>query len=239
VTQALPRWPDEAKGVLYFIYRFWAAERRPPNLRDIHHETGHSHRDLRRILRQLQSGFGVAFDDERLQLPVMKAPPFSASATPQACFVDGQFLSYLGCPAEVFTIGGLPMFEDVVLTIRSYCACCFEPFEIDIRGQDVLRAAPFSPIVGIFGSPWEWEEGVAPDKVCDVIHFVKDADHAEEFGRQQSRRQVLMTLDQMARNGRGMFQRRMRDPDWPPYRNQGHALVAAFETYGVDVTPWR
>jgi Alkylmercury lyase len=239
MTEALPTWPQEDLDLLYFIYHFWATERRPPNVGDMHAATGHSHRELRRILRHLQSGFGVALQDDRLQLPVLKAPPFSATATPNTCYVDGDFLSYLGCPAEVFTIGGLPMFEQKVLTVRSFCSCCFEPFELDVRGQDVVRVEPYEPIVAIVGSPWEWEEGVPPDRVCDVIHFVKDAEHAEEFGRQNVRRPVLLDLKQIAMNGRGMFTRRMRDPNWPPYRNNGHVIVEAFASYGVDVSLWR
>jgi hypothetical protein len=232
-------WSPDAAELMTFVYKFWVAERRPPNLFDVHRGTGFDFRTARRLYRELQAGFGVAFLDDRWQIGITKAPPFSATATPVGCYMGDQFLSYLGCPAEVFTVGRLPMLEDETLTIRSYCGCCYEPIELDIKGQDVVRCEGPEPLLVIMSSPWEWENGVPPDRVCDTIHFALDATHGARLQDVFTRKGVLMTIGQMQGASKSIADERMRDPHWGPYRMDGGRTVDGFGALGVDVSTWR
>jgi len=233
-------WSDEARSLLYFVYDFWAENRRPPNLADIHDAQGLRHRDVRRLYRELQRGFAVVAADDRLGLGLTKAPPFSATPTAVACYVDGDFISYVGCAAEALTVGCLPPFADRTLEVRTYCACCFAPIWMEIHQQEVVRITQGSlPVVSVLGSPWEWEEGVPSDRVCDAFHFVLDDDHAARFEVAVARRGVVLTVEQLAAFGSSAARGRAWDPDWPPIHMDGALVVARMAELGVDVTPWR
>jgi hypothetical protein len=232
-------WSDEAKRLLYFIYEFWAEHRRPPNMADMRAGTGFEPRDARRVARQLQEGFAVTFADERINLAIDKAAPFSATPTSVACFTDGEFLTYVGCPMEVTTIGWLPMLEHRILTMRSYCACCFEPIELDVRKDQLLAATPVVPMVAAVRSPWDFEYGVTSDRVCDSFHYVLDAAHGRRFEERVLRRGVLMDFATVQALARSAGEGRMRDPHWKAIRQDGSTTVDALDRLGVDVSIWR
>jgi hypothetical protein len=230
---------EEARAVLDFLYRFWAAERRPPETRDVVLGTGLGFREIRRAYRELQQGFALVFDDQSLNLGLAKVTPFSATPTPVRLEHEGHFHSYLGCPAEALTVGCMPMFCDYVLTVKGSCSCCYEPIELQVKGDDVLSAAPREPLIAFLASPYDWEDGVPADKVCDAIRFVLDGDHAKRLERQTGRRAVLLTFAQLGTLSQPIGKARMWDPHWPPMRVDGQVMVDALTHVGVDVTPWR
>lgn len=233
-------WSNEARTLLHFIYEFWTRHRRPPNLADVRSALGLRHRDVRRLYRELQRGFAVVAAEHLIGLGLVKAPPFSATPTAVACYQDGEFVSYLGCAAEALTVGCLPWFADRDLEIRSYCACCYAPLRLRVREQQVVEVLEGTlPVVSVLGSPWEWEEGVPADRVCDSFHFVLDAEHAERLEIATARRGVLLTTEQLAAFAESTARRRAWDPDWPPIHMNGAAIVARMAELGVDVTGWQ
>jgi hypothetical protein len=233
------RWSDDAKTLLDFLYRFWGEQRRPPNLNDIHSATGMGLRETRRTFRELATGFAVAFGDGTLNLNLAKVTPFSATPTPVYFEHEGRFHSYVGCPAEALTVSAMPMFCESVLTVRSSCECCFEPIELQIQNMTVLSTSPVEPLVSFVGSPYEWEHGVPPDRVCDCIHFVIDESHARRYEHQIARRGTTVTIDQLLTIGTGAAKGRMWDRDWPPMWMDAQAMVRGFAAVGVDVSAWR
>jgi hypothetical protein len=232
-------WSDDAKALLYFVYRFWAEQRRPPNQADICLGTSFDRRQARRLCRQLREGFAVTFAEERVNLAIDKAAPFSATPTAVACFRDGEFLTYVGCPMEVTTIGWLPMLEDHILTMRSHCSCCFEPIELELRKGELLSATPVVPVVAAIRSPWDFEYGVPSDRVCDSFHYALDETHARRFEERVLRRGVVFTFEQVQAIARSAGEGRMRDPHWKAIRQDGERTLEAFAAMGIDVTPWR
>jgi hypothetical protein len=232
-------WSDDAGRLICFVYEFWCRERRPPNLLDIHQATGLAFRDVRRLYRELKSGFAVSAADESLQLGLLRAPPFSAVPTPVACYAGERFLSYLGCPAEATTVGRLPWLEQLELTIRTYCACCCQPIEYRVKGQNVLSPQSTLPLVAFLGSPFDWEDGVGPERVCDDIHFVLDADHAVRAEQLFLRRGVLASIEQISKVSNRLAEQRARDPNWGPVVTHGAQAVDFFDSVGVDVSLWR
>jgi hypothetical protein len=232
-------WSDQAKRVLDFLYRFWAEHRRPPDVSDVARGTGLGFRSIRRSYRELQEGFAVVADDTLLNLNLQKVTPFSATPTPVSFEHRGHFHSYLGCPAEALTVGAMPMFCEDVLTIRSCCSCCYESIEIKVRRSEIVEASPVEPIILFVASPYDWEEGVAADHVCDSIRFVLDEEHAKRFERQIGRTGVRLTLAQLQAMARPIGEARMWDEDWPPIRVDGEAMVAGLAKLGVDVSNWQ
>ncbi|MBY8862973.1 hypothetical protein K7711_41330 [Nocardia sp. CA2R105] len=166
--------------------------------------------------------------------------PFSATPTPIAAYLGGEFLCYLGCPGEMMSVGLMPLLENDVLAIRSYCECCFEPINLEIKQQTVLSADPAEPLVVVTGTPWTWERGVVCDFACDNFHFVLDREHGERFERQHGRRGTYLSLDQLARSGTAeVGRRRMRDPNDGPMVLDADAMVTHFEAVGIDVSEWK
>lgn len=231
-------WSAEARRLISFVYEFWVERRRPPAMVDIFDGTGLDSRSTRRLARELQEGFALAFDDNRVTFSIDKAPPFSATPTSVVCELEGEFLTYVGCPMEVTTIGYLPPLEDRPLTIRSHCACCFEPFSLEFRGRQLL-SDPGSLVIAVIRSPWDVEHGVTAEIVCDSYHFALDRDHAARFEAQVARRAVLLTFSQAQAMTRLSGEQRMRDPHWKATRIDGQQLMKHYENNGVDVSPWR
>jgi Alkylmercury lyase len=236
-AQARP-WTPDALGLINFVYGFWAGERRPPTFLDIYEEFHLSPRRVRRLFRELQEGFGLTSQDQLIGFGIDKAPPFSATPTTIAAFTDGVFLSYVGCPMEGLTIGALPPLESKVITLRSYCACCFMPIELEVRGQEVLSASPVLPLISVVRSPYDWEGGVSAEIVCDSFHYVLDETHAERFGRRILRRGMTMTMDQARLLTTDTAARRMKDPHFPQIRIEAEPMIAFLERIGVDTAVW-
>jgi hypothetical protein len=233
-------WDDEAKAVIYFVYEFWVREHRPPNSADLCLATGFDRRKVKGLLRQLQEGFAVKFFDDRVALVIDKAPPFSATPTSVLCYIGDEFISYVGCAMEACTIGMLPLFDDTVLTIKSHCACCFEPLEVTVLGNELQSSdhAP-PPVISAIRSPWDWEHGVAPDIVCDSFHYALDAAHARRFEQQIMRRGVVMDFASVEKISKFAGAGRMRDPHWKAIRQVAPTMIDGFEAAGVDVSAWR
>jgi hypothetical protein len=238
LAQARP-WSEPARDLIDFVYGFWAQNRRPPSFLDIHDATQLSPRRLRRLLRELQEGFALTAQDQLIGFGIDKAPPFSATPTTVAAFTDGRFLSYIGCPMEGLTVGGLPPLADTVVTLRSYCACCFAPIELEVQGQHVQSARPSEPLISIVRSPYDWEGGVGCEIVCDSFHYVLDEAHAARFEAHSARRGTTMTLAQAAQLTADVAARRMRDPHFPQIRIEAEPMIAFMEGIGVDVSVWR
>ncbi len=229
---------DDEKTLLYFVYEFWLRERRPPNEADIHGATGFGPRETRPLARMLREGFALTFDDERVVLSIDKAPPFSATPTGVACFVDDEFVSYMGCAMEMASLSHLPTLGGVTLTMRSACACCFSPIEVQLRDGAIVGATPSLPVITAIRSPWDFEHGVTPDRVCDSFQVVLDEEHASRFERRLQRVGVRLTMAQAAEIGRGVGESRMRDPHWHAVRLDARTMIEHWGSLGVDVSPW-
>jgi Alkylmercury lyase len=194
---------------------------------------------LRRVLLDLQQGFAVTVAEDRLQLNLVKAPPYSAVPTPVSCFIDGEFHAYLGCAAEAFTIANLPMYSGKSLEIRSYCACCYEPISLEVEGISLMAQQPADICVAVVNSPWSWGPGIPCDRVCDSFHFVLGRTHASNFEEQIGRSGVVATTEQMQAVSRGTAMRRMHAPDWGPIRREPDAFIEVFRETGIDVSAWQ
>jgi Alkylmercury lyase len=226
-----------ARVVIYAIYQFWAENSRPPSSADLHQLTGVGLLDMRQAFAELSNGMALSFPDERIQLTIVKAPPFSAVPTPVACWMNDEFHAYLGCPAEALTVSLLPMYAEHELTIRSSCACCFAPIEMMVKEGAVVSITSADVRVCISSSPWAWVSG-SIDRVCDNFHFVLDCDHARELDLQLGRRCAVATLEQIRLFGADVARRRMRDPSWGPIHFRARPIIRHLARSGVDVSLW-
>jgi hypothetical protein len=127
---------------------------------------------------------------------------------------------------------------DKVLTVESYCACCYTPIQVQVQGQNVRSISPSRPLISAVRTPWENAKGVSPDLVCDGYHFVLDEDHAERFERYTARRGTTLTIDQAIQLTADIGNRRMRDAHFA-LRLEAEPMVAYLESIGVDVSAWR
>lgn len=230
-------WTDPARETLYAVYRHWAANGRPPSVVDLHAATGLDARQLRQAFVELSDGLALAFPEERVQLTILKAPPYSAVPTPVACWIDGEFHAYLGCPAEAMTIARLPLYDGKPLQIRTACTACFSPIELVVRDDEIVSAAPDVRIC-VSTAPWEWGKGPI-DRVCDAFHFVCDESHARRLETLLGRRCVVATPAQIQQLGARVAARRMRDPQWGPVQLTPEPFIRQLERSGVDVGAWR
>src|SRR5579862_989681 len=99
-------WSSDAARLISFVLRFWFDNRRPPNTADLYHGLGFDDYTARRLYRELQLGLAAVVAEDRLQLNVVKVLPFSATPTPNRLIVGGQFITYLGCAGEAFSVSG-------------------------------------------------------------------------------------------------------------------------------------
>jgi Alkylmercury lyase len=225
--------------LINFVYAFWVENCRPPNYLAIQQSLQLPPRRTRRLFRELEEGFALTSEDHLIGFSIDKAPPFSATPTTIAAFVEGRFLSYVGCPMEGFTVGGLPPLQDRVLTLRSFCACCFEEIELEMRGHELLSSSPAEPLISVIRPPYAWEGGVSCTVVCDSFHYVLDGAHAERFERRTAHRGITLTMEQASRMTAEVAARRMRDPSFPQIRLEAEPMLAVLEEIGVDVSVWR
>lgn len=230
-------WTDTARSVLYAIYEFWAANGRPPSYVDLYRSTDVAPREMRQAFAELSDGMALAFPEERLQLSILKVPPYSALPTPVACYIDESFHAHLGCPAEAMTISRLPMYENRLLTIRSACACCFTPIELSVQDGNIVSVTPDDVRIAITSSPWSWGSAQI-DRICDEFHFVLNSDHALQLDVQLARRSVVATPGQIRELGAAVAARRMHDPSWGPVRIIPKRFIRQLEKSGVNVDCW-
>jgi Alkylmercury lyase len=231
-------WSPDAAALISFVLRFWFDNRRPPNTADVYHGMGFDDYTAGRLYRELQLGLAAVVADDRLQLNIIKMLPFSATPTPHKLIIDGQFITYLGCAGEVFSVSGLPMLEDTQYEVQSSCSCCYAPIRLRYFGPELQTPQEELPMVAVVGNPRMWEHGVPADRVCDDFHFVLDDAHAERFGRRISRRHVTMEALQLAALSRPIAQRRLRDPASRLWLD-AQLHMNAFASLGVDIGLWR
>lgn len=231
-------WSPGAERLLSFVLTFWVENRRPPNTADVYHGVGYDDYAARRLYRELQLGLAAVVADDRLQLNIVKVLPFSATPTPNRLMIDGQFIAYVGCAGEAFSVSGLPMLELTEFEVESACSCCYAPIRLSYLGPKLLTPSDELPMVAVVGNPHMWEYGVLADRVCDDFHFVLDAEHAERFARRISRRQVTMQAQQLADLSRPISLRRMRDPASRLWLD-AEIHMNAFASLGVDISLWR
>jgi len=231
-------WSPDAARLISFVLQFWFDNRRPPNTADVYHGAGFDDYTARRLYRELQLGFAAVVLDDRLQLNIVKALPFSATPTPHKLMVDGHFIAYLGCPGEAFSVSGLPMLDGIQYQVESYCACCYQPIRLSYFGPELQTPADELPTVAVVGNPHMWEHGVPADRVCDDFHFTLDDAHAERFGQRIGRRQLTMKSEQLAALSRPISQRRIRDPASRVWLD-AEMHMNGFASVGVDISMWR
>lgn len=236
IAAANTEFSTEAARLAAFIPEFWLACRRPPNLGDIYASLGFDYSVVRRLFRELQLGFAVAALHDRLQLNLMKAPPLSAIPTPLKLIVAGEFVSYVGCAAEAFSLGGTAQLANADYEVQSHCVRCYAPLALSFSGL-VVHSSADAPVVALTGNPRLWEYGVPADRVCDDFHLACSADHAYEFGRSVSRRCVIVTVAQQAELSRTVAAARLRSAAAMVWLD-AHAQIERFREVGVDVSEW-
>jgi len=74
--------------------------------------------------------------------------------------------------------------------------------------------------------------------MCDSMNFVHDAEHAQAYEREISRRGVVLTPEQAQRFVADTGNNRMWRYDWPPVTFRPERVIAGIRALGVDVTNW-
>ncbi|GIW41915.1 MAG: hypothetical protein KatS3mg076_2492 [Candidatus Binatia bacterium] len=229
---------DDALRVRQFLYEYWCAEGRPPNLREVHEATGLPRDRIVDAYKELDLGLVCVVDLESQNYPVLKMQPFSAYPTPVRVLLGGRFHSYAGCAMESIALSKMPPFAGKEVVLDSYCVCCLEPLRLVTRDGEVLSATPASTLVHVSTSPRDWNKTNIVS-MCDSMNFVADASHAERYERQVCRRGVLFTLEQARRFVSGTAENRMWKYDWAPVSLDPERVLRGIEALGVDVSNWK
>src|SRR5690348_16528552 len=124
---------DAAKQLRAFVYDYWCAHGHGPNLRAVHEGTGLDRRTIVQGYKELQLGIICVVDQDSQNCNVLKFQPFSSFPSQVEVWVDGAFHSFAGCALESVAISRMPAFEGKSLLLRSYCACCLAPIDLDAR----------------------------------------------------------------------------------------------------------
>ena len=96
---------------------------------------------------------------------------------------------------------------------------------------------PESILVHVSTSPYDWFNHDLMIQ-CDSMNFVIDADHAERFERQVSRRGVVFTLEQAKTFVSAAVGERMWNYAKPSERMDPATVLEGVRSLGVDVTNW-
>lgn len=228
---------DDAKRVRQFIYEHWCAHGRGPNLRAVHEATGLDRVRLVEVYRELDLGLILTLEQSTNHASILKCQPFSSYPSQVAVHLDGRFHCWAGCAMESMAISRMPPFAGKELRLESYCACCLAPVSLTVRDGSVLTATPAAPLIHVSTTPREWNAANIVC-MCDSMNFVHDAEHAERYERQISRRGVLFTLDQAKRFVTGTGDARMHRYDWEPVPLIPARVIAGIKAIGVDVSNW-
>jgi hypothetical protein len=226
---------DEAKRLRAFVYEFWCANGRGPNLRAAHEATGLSRRAIVQAYKELQLGIVCVVDQDSQNSNLLKFQPFSSYPSQVEVWIDGAFHSYAGCALESVAISKMPPFAGKLLELRSYCACCLAP--IELQSTDGVVTAAGGALVHISTTPWDWNNDDIVHQ-CDSMNFVLDAAHADRYERIVSRRGVLLTIEQATQFVAATGDARMHDHDWAPATLNPKAVIHGMKLLGVDVTAW-
>jgi hypothetical protein len=240
MPQNVPKieWTEDTLRVRQHIFEFWAEQKRAPNLREVHEALDLDRRAIIQAYKALQLGIVITVDENTQNANLLKAPPFSSYPSQVEVYVDDEFHSYAGCASESIAISHMPPFEDRDVRLESYCICCLEPITITSKSFEVQSANPESVLMHVSTSPYDWNN-VDMVTMCDSMNFVIDAEHADRFERQSSRRGVLCDLDQTKKFVTYTANQRMWDYHWPCQTMVPEMVIGVFEGLGCDVTAWQ
>lgn len=230
-------WTDDALRVRQHIFEFWAEHKRAPNLREVHEALGLDRRAIIQAYKLLQLGIVITCDETTQSCNLLKAPPFSSYPSQVAVYVDDEFHSYAGCASESIAFSHMPPFEDHDVRLESYCICCLEPITITSKSFEVQSANPESVLMHLSLSPYDWNN-VDMVTMCDSMNFVIDAEHAERFEKQSSRRGVLCDLAQTKAFVTYTANQRMWDYHWPGQTMMPEMVIQMFAKLGCDTSAW-
>ena len=226
---------DAAKQLRAFVYDHWCEHGHGPNLRAVHEGTGLDRRTIIQSYKELQLGIICVIDQDSQNCNLLKFQPFSSFPSQVEVWVDGAFHSHAGCALESVAISRMPAFQGKQLTLKSYCACCLTPIDLDAK-EGVVTPGD-GALVHISTTPWDW----ANDDIvhqCDSMNYVLDAAHADRYERMVSRRGVLLTIEQTAQFVKATGDERMWDYDWPPATLNPAAVIKGMKLLGADVSAW-
>lgn len=226
---------EAAKRLRSFVYDFWCERGHGPNLRAAHEGTGLQRREIVQAYKELQLGIICVVDQDSQNCNVLKFQPFSSYPSQVEVWIDGRFHSFAGCALESVAISRMPAFAGKELTLKSYCACCLAPIELEAR--DGAVAAREGALVHISTSPWDWNNNDIVHQ-CDSMNFVLDASHAERYERIVARRGVLLDIEQTTRFVKATADSRMWDPEWAPATIDPKAVIFGLKQLGADVGNW-
>ncbi|MGI8663209.1 MAG: organomercurial lyase [Acidimicrobiales bacterium] len=226
---------DRAKQLRQFVYEFWCAHGRGPNLRAVHEGTGLDRRAIVQGYKELQLGIICVADLDSQNCNLLKFQPFSSFPSQVEVWIDGAFHAFAGCALESIAISRMPPFAGKSLTLRSYCSCCLAP--IELLASEGVVTPPDGAMVHISTTPWDWNNDDIVHQ-CDSMNFVLDGAHAERYERMVSRRGVLLTLEQTAMFVKATADERMWDYDWPPATMNPAAVIKGMKLLGADVSAW-
>jgi hypothetical protein len=225
----------EAKQLRQFVYEYWCRWGRGPNLRAAHEGTGLPKRRIAQAYKELQLGIICVVDQASQNCNLLKFQPFSSYPSQVEVWLEGQFHSYAGCAMEAVAVSRMPPFEGKQITLESYCACCLAPITLD--ALDGAITPDDGALVHVSSSPYDWNNDDI-QSMCDSMNFVIDADHADRYERQVSRRGVLLDLQQARAFVSRTADERMWHYDWKPGILTPHVVIKGFEALGVDVGNW-
>ena len=239
MTQQVPEFQfgDDALKLRQFLYEFWCANGRGPNLRAACEATGLGRQQLLDAYRQLDLGVICVVDHDSQNANLLKLQPFSSYPSQVEVHIDGRFHSYAGCAMESIAISKMPPFAGKEIRLESYCACCLAPVTIVARDGEILSREPEGVRIHVSASPRDWNKTNIVS-MCDSMNFVHDASHAETYEKQIARRGVLFRLEQAQKFVADTAKNRMHRFDWPPARVIPERIIAGIRALGVDVSNW-
>ncbi len=229
-------WSERALALRQFNYEYWCRHGHGPNLGDVHHELGLTRLEIIQTYKELALGIACTIDPDSQNCPVLRFQPFASFPTQVKAYVDDRFHSYAGCAMEAVAFSNMPPFREHPVRFESYCMCCLEPVGFSALNGEVTEQ-PTSIFVHVSTSPYDWFNKDLMIQ-CDSMNFVIDAEHAERFERQASRRGVLFTLEQAKHFVSAAVGERMWNYHKPPERMAPESVIQAIGSLGVDVAPW-
>lgn len=231
-------WTDDALRLRQFMFDFWFEHRRPPSLRDAHVALGLDRRAITQAYKLLDLGLVVTVDQRTQGMSLLKAPPFSSYPTTVSMFDEQGFHSYIGCAHEAFGASNSPQVRGQVLRFESCCVCCMAPIVFHMRDYEILDCSPEQrPLLHVSESPWDWCS-LDMISMCDATNYVLDAEHAARYERMQSRRGVLMTMDQAREYVRFVAETRLWDYHWAPLSMNPEPIFERLRAVGIDISNW-
>jgi hypothetical protein len=226
---------DNAKKLRQFVYEHWCRWGRGPNLRAAHEGTGLDRREIVQAYKELQLGIICVVDQDSQNCNLLKFQPFSSFPSQVEVWLEGQFHSYAGCAMESIAISRMPPFSGAQLQLRSYCACCLAPVELEALDGNVTPAD--GAFIHVSRSPWDWNNDDIVS-MCDAMNYVLDAEHAARYERIVARRGVLFSIEQATWFVKATADARMWHYDWAPSSIDSKATIAGIKALGVDVSAW-